>query len=252
MNPLFLALSFGMASAEPVSIMPTNKSETPRVLIVLTSHGQKGSTGQTTGYYLSEVTHPLKVFEEAGLHVDFASIKGGEPPVDGLNLDDPINAKYWDSENFRSAVRNTQSIDQVDSAQYDAIFFAGGHGTMWDFPNNKSAQMITRNIYENGGVVAAVCHGPAALVNVTLSNGEYLIRGKQFAAFTDDEERAVKLENVVPFLLASTLQQRGGTHIAAANFQKQVVSDQRVVTGQNPASATAVAEAVVKTLSLSK
>jgi putative intracellular protease/amidase len=249
MNALFLALSLGMATAlEANQVGVRQKADKPQVLIVLTSHSQKGNTGQATGYYLSEVTHPLNVFEEAGLQVEFASIKGGEPPVDGLNLDDPINAKYWNSAAFQKAVRNTQVIHQVDAKKYDAIFFAGGHGTMWDFPDNVHAQTLTRAIYENDGVVAAVCHGPAALVNVTLSSGDYLIRGKQFAAFTDDEERAVKLETVVPFLLASTLQQRGGIHQAAANFQKQVVSDQRVVTGQNPASAAGVAEEIVKIL----
>jgi putative intracellular protease/amidase len=131
---------------------------------------------------------------------------------------------------------------------YQAIFFAGGHGTMWDFPDSPAVQRVTREIYERGGVVAAVCHGPAALVNVKLSNGDYLLKGKRFAAFTDDEERAVKLESVVPFLLASTMQARGGTHEAAANFQAKVVSDQRLVTGQNPASATGVAEAVAMQL----
>jgi putative intracellular protease/amidase len=256
MNALFAALSISIAALDSTSGPAVGKtSDAPRILIVLTSHDQKGSTGQKTGYYLSEVTHPMKVFERAGAQVEFASIKGGEPPVDGLNLDDATNAHYWNSEKFRSAVRNTIAIDQVQSNRYQAIFFAGGHGTMWDFPDSPAVQRVTREIYERGGVVAAVCHGPAALVNVKLSSGDYLLKGKRFAAFTDEEERAVKLESVVPFLLASTMQARGGTHEAAANFQAKVVSDQRLVTGQNPASATGVAEAVLhqlKTTEVSK
>lgn len=214
------------------------------VLFVLTSHGVKGSTGQPTGYYLGEVTHPLAELEAAGVAVEFASIEGGEPPVDGLDLSDAVNARYWDDAAFREAVRHTKRLGDVDASQYAGIFFAGGHGAMWDFPTSPAVQRVTREIFEAGGVVGAVCHGPAALVNVTLGNGAYLVAGKNVSAFTDVEERTVQLDGVVPFLLASKLEQRGAHHHAAPEWMAKVVIDGRLVTGQNPQSARGVGEAM--------
>jgi putative intracellular protease/amidase len=243
-----IASSGTVSSDHRAAADKTDSPEKP-VLIVLTSHGVKGSTGQPTGFYLGEVTHPMAVFERAGLKVEFASIRGGEPPVDGLKLDDPINARYWNDSGFRAAIGDTPSVDRIDASKYSAVLFAGGHGTMWDFADSAGVQRLTREIYEAGGVVGAVCHGPAALVNVRLSNGRYLVEGREVAAFTDDEERAVKLENVVPYLLASTLQARGAIHRPAPLWQAQVVRDGRLVTGQNPASATGLAESMVAALS---
>lgn len=214
------------------------------VLFVLTSHSVKGETGESTGFYLGEVTHPLAVLDAAGIPVEFASIAGGEPPVDGLDLNDAVNARYWNSEGFRHAIRNTSRLSDVDPKDYSAIFFAGGHGAMWDFPTSPAVNSVARDIYEAGGVVAAVCHGPAALVNITLSSGAHLVAGKNVAAFTDDEERAVKLDKTVPFLLASTLSARGAHHHPAADWAAKIVVDGRLVTGQNPLSATGVGEAL--------
>lgn len=217
---------------------------TKPVLFVLTSHGVKGSRGQPTGFYLGEVTHPLAVLQAAGIPVEYASIQGGEPPVDGLDLNDATNARYWADESFRAAIRQTRRLDEVNAADYAAIFFAGGHGAVWDFPDSPAVLRLTREIFEMGGAVAAVCHGPTALVNVKLSDGRYLVDGRRVAAFTDSEERAVQLEKVVPFLLESTLVQRGAKHEGAPDWQAQVVVDGRLVTGQNPQSATGVGEAL--------
>jgi putative intracellular protease/amidase len=214
------------------------------VLFVLTSHGTKGDTGQATGFYLGEVTHPLAELEAAGIAVEFASIQGGEPPVDGLDLDDPINARYWNDAGFLEAIRSTAKLDDVESARYAAIFFAGGHGAMWDFPTSAAVARVTREVYEQGGAVAAVCHGPAALVNVKLSDGRWLIDGKHLSAFTDSEERAVGLADTVPFLLASKLSERGARHEAAPDWTAKVVIDGRLVTGQNPQSASGVGAAL--------
>ncbi len=244
MNSLFSLTLAGMVAGAGPSPAATDKP----ILIVLTSHGVKGSTGEPTGFYLGEVTHPLAVFEAAGLKVEFASVQGGEPPVDGLDLEDPVNARYWNDDAFRAAIRSTPSVDSVDPSRYAAVLYAGGHGTVWDFPDSAGVQRIGREIYEHGGIVGAVCHGPSALVNLKLSDGRYLVEGKQLAAFTDDEERAVKLEDVVPFLLASTLQQRGAIHRPAGNWQAQVVTDGRLVTGQNPQSAHGVGEAMLAAL----
>lgn len=214
------------------------------VLFVLTSHGTKGATGQATGFYLGEVTHPLAELEAVGIAVEFASIQGGEPPVDGLDLNDATNARYWNDVRFREAIRTTQRLADVDASKYAAIFFAGGHGAMWDFPTSDAVARVTRDIYEQGGVVAAVCHGPAALVNVKLGDGSYLVAGKRVSAFTDSEERAVKLDDTVPFLLASQLVARGARHEPAPDWTAKVVVDGRLVTGQNPQSATGVGAAL--------
>lgn len=214
------------------------------VLFVLTSHGSKGDGGQPTGFYLGEVTHPLAVLEAAGISVEFASIKGGEPPVDGLDLEDKINSQYWNDDAFRAAIRTTVRLDDVDPSRYAAVFFAGGHGAMWDLPQSGAVDRVTRSIFEAGGVVAAVCHGPAALVNVELSDGRYLVAGRDVSAFTDSEERAVGLDKTVPFLLASTLVERGARHHPAPDWTSKVVVDGRLITGQNPQSATGVGEAL--------
>lgn len=240
---LLLAATLGLSSVLPDSGRPEVAPPRP-VLIVLTSHGIKGATGEPTGFYLGEVTHPLAVFDAAGIPVELASIRGGEPPVDGLDLSDATNARYWDDAGFRRAIRTTAKLDDVDPAKYSAVFFAGGHGAMWDFPRSAAVRSVARAVYDAGGVLAAVCHGPAALVNVTLGDGTPLVADKRVAAFTDSEERAVKLEDVVPFLLAGTLVERGALHQPAADWTAQVVVDGRLVTGQNPQSATGAAEAV--------
>jgi putative intracellular protease/amidase len=164
-------------------------SASKKVLFVLTSHDKKGS--EPSGYYLPEVTHPHAKLTAAGIAVDFVSPKGGKPPVDGLDLTDPVNAAFWNDPALRGQVDHTRTPDQVRAQDYDAIFFAGGHATMWDFPDDARLQRLAAAIYEQGGLVSAVCHGPAALVNLKLSNGKYLVDGKDVAAFTNDEERAV-------------------------------------------------------------
>ena len=218
---------------------------TPRVAIVLTNHGQLGDTGKPTGFFLSEATHPHEVFRAAGFEIEFLSPKGGIAPMDGVDRSDPINAAFLDDPALVALTRSTTAIGAVDPARYDAVFFSGGHGTMWDFPSDPGVQSLIRAVYERGGVVAAVCHGPAALVDARLSDGSYLVAGKEISAFTDEEEIAVKLEKVVPFALESRLRSRGARFVEAPNFEKKVAVSERVVTGQNPASATGVAEAVV-------
>lgn len=214
------------------------------VLCVVTSNPIKGDSGQPTGFWLSELTHPLAVLEDAGIPVDLASIRGGQPPVDGFDLKDDANARFWGNPEFRSALANTLCLADVDPSQYSAVFFAGGHGTMWDFADSLAAQRVIRRIYEAGGIVSAVCHGPAALVNAKLSDGTFLVSGKNVASFTDQEEEEVQATKIVPFLLASTLTAHGAHHHPAPNWTANVVVDGRVVTGQNPASAKGVGEAV--------
>lgn len=214
-----------------------------RVLIAMTSHDKKGDTGQPTGAFLPEIAHPFDVFSRAGYDIEFVSVRGGQVPLDGVDDADELSRSFLTAN--RDELSETPAASSIDASDFSVIFFAGGHGAMWDFPESRVLEGIARTIYERGGVVAAVCHGPAALVNLQLSSGDYLVAGKKVSAFTNDEERAVGLDKVVPFLLADKLVERGALHQPAPNWQKQVVVDGRLVTGQNPASAAGVAEATV-------
>lgn len=220
----------------------------PKVLFALTSHDRLGDTGKPTGAYLPEVAHPYDVLTRAGYEVDFVSPRGGRPPLDGTEQPDAVSRAFLDDRDAQARLERSARPADVDPAAYAAIFYAGGHGTMWDFPGDAALAKLGGAIADRGGVVAAVCHGPAALVNLRLADGSYLVAGKQVAAFTSDEERAVGLAEVVPFLLADKLIERGAVHRPAPNWQAQVVRDGRLVTGQNPASATGVAEQMVAAL----
>ncbi|RKN38889.1 type 1 glutamine amidotransferase domain-containing protein [Micromonospora endolithica] len=213
-----------------------------RALIALTSHRQLGNTGKETGFYVGEAAEPWEVFRAAGWDVDLASVAGGEPPLDGRDENDKTQNDFLAT----AGVQHTPRAAEVDPSRYDVIVFAGGHGTMWDFPDNPDLARIAASIYERGGVVAAVCHGPSALVNLKLSDGSHLVAGKRVAGFTNDEERAVGLADEVPFLLADKLTEAGAVHVPAPDFTEHVVTDGRLVTGQNPQSARALADAVVQ------
>ncbi|EJT05878.1 type 1 glutamine amidotransferase domain-containing protein [Rhizobium sp. CCGE 510] len=218
------------------------------ILCVVTSHPIRGDSGEPTGFAMVELTHPLDVFDKAGIPYEIASIRGGHPPIDFFDLSDAANAHYWKDKDFRRTLADTLILKDLDPSRYSAVFFAGGHGTMWDFADNEAVQKVIREIWEAGGVVSAVCHGPAALVNATLSDGSYLVAGKKLASFTDEEEAEVNYTKVVPYLLATTLKQRGALHQAAPNWSENVVTDGGLVTGQNPASAHGVGKALVDEL----
>jgi putative intracellular protease/amidase len=219
-----------------------------KVLFVVTSHDKKGDTGLPTGYYLSEVSHPWEVLTNAGYEIDFVSPKGGKAPVDGLNLSDLANKAFWEHPVYRQKIENTLKPSEVNPSDYAAIHYAGGHGTMWDFADNAELASIAAQIYEQNGAVSAVCHGPAGLVNIKLSSGQYLVAGKRINSFTNEEETTAKMEKVVPYLLESALTERGAKFEKTGLWQPYVVSDQRVVTGQNPASARGVALALLSVL----
>ncbi|MFC4146571.1 type 1 glutamine amidotransferase domain-containing protein [Micromonospora mangrovi] len=212
-----------------------------RALIALTSHSKLGETGRETGFYVGEAAEPWEVFRAAGYDVDLVSVAGGQPPQDGREENDKTQNDFLAT----ADVANTPKAAEVDPAGYDILVFAGGHGAMWDFPGNPDLARIARSIYERGGVVAAVCHGPAALVDLKLSDGANLVAGKRVAGFTNDEEAAVGLTDQVPFLLADKLTEAGAQHVPAPDFTEHVVVDDRLVTGQNPQSARALAEAIV-------
>lgn len=222
-----------------------------KVLFALTSHSELGGTGRKTGFYVPEVAHPAAVFRAAGYDIDFVSVKGGAAPQDGINPDDRVVIEFLADPANKAALESTRTAAEVDADDYDVIYYAGGHGTMWDFPGASELAGLAAAVYERGGVVAAVCHGPAGLVDIKLSDGSYLVDGKQVSSFTNEEEAAVGLTDVVPFLLESKLVERGAKHTKTANFAEHAVADQRLVTGQNPASAARVAELALAELKAS-
>lgn len=237
-----IVLSFSQATAQPLK----SKKMSKKILFVVTSHDKLGETGESTGYYLGEVTHPWAILVDAGYEIDFVSPKGGNSPFYGANQEDLINQRFLTDQKYQNKIQNTFKPSEINALEYTAILYAGGHGTMWDFADNAELALIAQKIYENNGVVSAVCHGPAGLVNIKLSNGKYLVDGKKINAFTNEEEIAVKLENVVPFSLETKLIERGAKFEKSGLWQPHVTVDQRVVTGQNPQSAHGVGEAVLK------
>jgi putative intracellular protease/amidase len=219
-----------------------------KILFVVTSHDKKGNSGEHTGYYLSEVSHPWKILKDAGYEIDFVSPQGGTPPVDGFDLTDPENKEFWEDQYYHNKITHSLKPEAVTPEDYVAIHFAGGHGAMWDLPDNEAISAIAAKIYEHNGIVSAVCHGPAGIINIKLSNGHYLIEGKKLNGFSNEEEYAVQLEKVVPFLLENKLKERGGIYEKTTPWHEHVVTDQRLITGQNPQSAKAVGKAVLEAL----
>lgn len=222
-----------------------------KILTVVTSASEMGSTGKSTGYELTELARTYYVFQANGYEVDIASPLGGLPPVvideddmkefDYAFLNDPI---------AQEKVKNSFQIGEVSPSDYEAIFFVGGKGAMFDFPNNIHIQTIVREIYERGKVVGAVCHGPAALVNVTLSNGKSILEGKRVSSFTNQEELFLipDAEDVFPYLLQDKLVEKGAQFDEGTLYLNQVSQDGNLITGQNPWSTWSVAEAIIKQL----
>ena len=222
--------------------------EPPKVIFILTSHSELGNTGEQTGFYLSEASHPWKVLTTNGIEVEFSTINGGMPPVDGFNLDDAVNKEFWEDPAIQEALKNAKKPSELDASSYDAVHFVGGHGTMWDFPENKDIARLAGKVYDQGGFVTAVCHGPSGLLNIRLADGSYLLDGKTVTAFTNGEEEAVGLTDVVPFLLEDALKQRGAEFVAANNWSDHVQVSDRLITGQNPQSATSLGERLLEVL----
>lgn len=229
---------------------PLNKEDHPmttrRVLFVLTSHSQLGEREEPTGAYWPELAHAYEVFAEADVPVEFASVKGGQVPLYGMSQEDEAITRFAQDDALMARLHASMSPDQIQPERYAAIYYVGGHGTMWDFPDQGRLAQVAAAIYERGGIVSAVCHGPAALVNIKLRDGAYLVAGKKVAAFSNEEEQAVGLTEVVPFLLQDKLAERGAVQAPAPAWSEHVITDERLVTGQNPASAYGVARAVLK------
>ena len=214
----------------------------PKVLIVVSSHDQLGDSGKPTGYLLSEAAVPWDIFTDAGLESDFVSPAGGKAPMIGDRAA-PESAAFLAA--FGEEGPETVTPDEVSAEDYQAIFYVGGHGAMYDFADNEKLASIASTIWERGGIVSAVCHGPAGLLNVKLSDGSYLINGKRVSAWPDDQESSAEY---IPFLLETELEARGALHEGAPRGESKVIVDGRLITGQNPQSCVALARALVDTL----
>ncbi|WP_413626425.1 nuclear transport factor 2 family protein [Luteibacter sp. Lutesp34] len=226
------------------SLYPARK----KVLFVITSHEALGNSGKKTGFHFGEAAKAYKPFHDAGYDVDFASPKGGRTYFYGADLNDEADMWFVHQPDAVDEIFDARKLSEIDPKKYVAVYFVGGHGVMWDLPGDGTSETIARTIYENGGVVGAVCHGPAALLNVKLSNGQYLVAGKTVTSFTDREEREIKLDGVVPFLTQRALKNKGAKFRSAANWEANVQADGRLVTGQNPASTRKVADEMIRLL----
>ena len=223
-----------------------------KILMVLTSHEQLGNTGKKTGFWLEEFAAPYYLLTDAGAAITLASPKGGQPPLDPKS-DLPENQTEF-TKRFRAdtaaqtALANTKKLTDVSAHDFDAVFYPGGHGPMWDMPDNPTSIALLEAFVKADKPVGAVCHAPVALVNVRGKNGDYLVKGKRVTGFTNSEEEAVGLTNVVPFLLEDRLKERGGIYSQATNWAPYVQVDGKLVTGQNPASSRPGAEALLQLL----
>jgi putative intracellular protease/amidase len=222
------------------------------VLLVLTSHDQLGDTGKKTGFWLEEFAAPYFVFKDAGATLTLASPKGGQPPLDPKS-DEP-DAQTEATERFRkdpaaqAALAGTVRLADVKAEDFDAVFYPGGHGPLWDLAEDRHSIALIEAFQAAGKPVAAVCHAPGVLRHVKGADGKPLVDGKRVTGFTNTEEEAVQLTDIVPFLVEDMLKANGGDYSKGADWASYVVEDGLLITGQNPASSQAAAEALLKHL----
>ncbi len=222
-----------------------------KVLIIVSNANAIGPNNRRTGTFLPEVAHPYAEFTEANYQIDFASLTGDTPYLDALELaNDPQNLAFLTGEGWK-AMQKAVKLSNVDVSKYDAVFVPGGLAPMVDMPHNALLKEVIKETYERNGVIGAVCHGPVALLNVKLSNGTYLVNGKNITSFTDEEENAYAVADV-PFLLETALTKQGAKFHAGATWSAHSIADGNIVTGQNPASAKGVAEKMIVILESSK
>jgi putative intracellular protease/amidase len=216
-----------------------------KVLIVLTSHDQLGDTGRKTGFWLEELAAPYYEFKAAGAEIVLASPKGGQPPLDPKSSEPSSQTEF--TRRFESDVQataqlaSTVRLDGVSQADFDTVFYPGGHGPLWDLAEDKTSIALIESFIAAGKYVALVCHAPGALRHVKAANGRPLVEGKQVTGFTNSEEAAVGLTDVVPFLVEDELKAKGGRYSKGEDWQSHVVVDGLLITGQNPASSAASA-----------
>jgi putative intracellular protease/amidase len=226
-----------------------------KILAVLTSHDQLGDTGRKTGFWLEEFAAPYLVFKDAGIEMTLASPKGGQPPLDPKS-DEPdaqtdATRRFRSDKEAQAALANTVRLSTVLAGDYDALFYPGGHGPLWDLAEDPQSIALIETVHAAGKPVAAVCHAPGVLRHVKAPDGSPLVRDKPVTGFANSEEAAVGLTDVVPFLVEDMLKKNGGKYSKGPDWQSHVVVAGNLITGQNPASSEAVAKALLSKLGVS-
>lgn len=226
---------------------------TKKILMVLTSHDELGNTGQKTGFWVEEFAAPYYAFIDAGAEVTLASPQGGQAPIDPTStLEDfqtEATARYDSDAAAQAKIATTVQLSSLSESDFDAVFYPGGHGPLWDLTDNTDSISLIENFLKAGKAVATVCHASAALLNVKQVSGEFAIKGKAVTGFTNSEEEAVQLTEVVPFLLEDELIKRGGEYQKAEDWHAFAIQDGLIITGQNPASSALAAEKLLAQLS---
>jgi putative intracellular protease/amidase len=238
-------------STETKNIILKN-SKMKKVLFLLTSHSQLGNTGEKTGFWIEEFAAPYYELADKGYEITIATPLGGQPPIDPKS--DQEDAQTEDTKRFKTdadlqqKLATTVKLSEVNSADYDAVFYPGGHGPLWDLATNEKSISLIESFYNSNKPVAFVCHSPAVLKEVKREDGEYLVKGKKVTGFSNSEEKAVGLTDVVPFLLEDALQKNGAIYSKTGDWQPYAVEDGLLITGQNPASSKLVAQKLMQQL----
>ncbi len=220
-----------------------------KILMVLTSHDQLGDTGKKTGFWLEEFAAPYYVFKDAGVAITLASPQGGQPPLDPKS-DEPdfhtdATRRFRTDQAAQALLASTNKLSAMVARDYDAVFYPGGHGPLWDLVEDAASIALIESMLNSGKPVACVCHAPAVLRHPKASDGQSVVHGKSVTGFTNTEEDAVGLTQVVPFLVEDMLVTNGGKYTKGADWQPHVVTDGLLITGQNPASSEAAAKVLL-------
>jgi len=223
-----------------------------KILMILTSHSELGNTGKKTGFWVEEFATPYYKMKDAGVAITIASPKGGQPPIDPLSTE-PANQteathRFDKDEKLKELLAHTKRLSELSVDDFDAVFYPGGHGPLWDLTNDKNSIKLIEDFYNKQKPIAFVCHAPAALLKVKAENGQPLIKGKKITSFSNTEEEAAGLTKVVPFLLEDELKKLGAHYSKGANWSAYTQQDGLLISGQNPASSEEVAKLLLKVL----
>jgi putative intracellular protease/amidase len=223
-----------------------------KILIALTSHDQLGNTGQKTGFWLEEFASPYYTLKDAGAEITLASPMGGQPPIDpssdAADMQTPATERFKSDSDAQAALAKTVRLSDVDANEFDAVMYPGGHGPLWDLTTDKDSIALIEAMAAADKPIATVCHASAVLINVKTPGNEPMVKGRNVTGFSNSEEAAVQLTEIVPFLLEDDLQAKGGIWSNGEDWQPHVVTDGKLVTGQNPASSEGVAKALLDLL----
>lgn len=223
----------------------------PKILVLLSNHATLGDTGQANGTYAPELTHAVHEFDAANVAYDFVSIDGGAAPIYGTDIEDGVNEVVLADASFQQRVENTLAIEDITAADYKGVFYPGGYGVLYDLAFNETTASLVAGLYEDGAPVGSVCHGPAGLLPINLSDGNSILDGKSVTGFTREEEIDYGTIDDIPYLLEEKLARAAGKYSKVAPWAEHVIEDGQVITGQNPASAGGVGRAIVRQMSAS-